>query len=109
MAHTTTSTQVLWNSGPKSGGQTFQLTFNSAGSYPYQCSIHPSMRGAVLVPVVRTGSTLRWAAGPGDRYDVQVRKGAGAWKAFRTGTTAVAARFAKQGTWFVRARTHVDD
>ena len=106
MAHTATSTQGFWDSGVRSGGATFQLKFNSAGTYPYVCTIHPPMRGSVRVPVVRSGTTLRWAASGGDTYDVQVRKGKGAWKAFRTGTSAVTARFVKEGTWSGGGRPH---
>lgn len=110
MAHTTTSTQGFWDSGSKSGGDTFQLVFESAGSFPYRCTFHPSMRGSVLVPVFKTGSaaegwTLRWGTSAGNTYDVQVRKGSGAWKKFRTDTTAVTASFQRPGTWSVRART----
>ena len=113
MAHTTTSNQGFWDSGAKSGGQTFAHTFGSAGRYGYRCTIHPSMTGAVLVPVRRTGSsttgwTLRWATAAGTggtTYDVQVRKGAGTWQVLRTDTTAPSARFARVGTWSVRART----
>ena len=115
MAHTTTSNQGFWDSGAKSSGQTFARTFGSAGRFGYRCTIHPSMTGAVLVPVRRTGSagsgwTLRWAtaAGAGSTtYDVQVRKGSGTWQALRTDTTAPSTRFARVGTWSVRARTSV--
>lgn len=113
MAHTTTSNQGFWDSGARSGGQTFARTFGSAGKYGYRCTIHPSMTGAVLVPVRRTGSsgsgwTLRWATAAGSggtTYDVQVRKGSGSWQALRTDTTAPSAGFARVGTWSVRART----
>jgi plastocyanin len=40
--HTTTSDNGAWDSGtlsPSSG--TFLMTFNSAGTFPYHCSIHP--------------------------------------------------------------------
>lgn len=113
VAHTTTSTQGFWNSGSRSGGQTFAHTFGGAGSYPYKCTFHPSMTGSVQVPVARSGSassgwTLRWATAAGGdttTYDVQVRKGTRRWKALRTDTTAASTRFARPGTWSVRART----
>ena len=112
IAHTTTSTQGFWDSGAKSGGDTFQLTFPSAGSYPYRCTIHPAMQGTVKLPVSRSGSyakgwRLRWAASGGDTYDVQVRKGSGPWRAFRSDTSAATAAFHRPGTWSVRARTQV--
>jgi hypothetical protein len=113
MAHTTTSTQGFWNSGAKSGGQTYGHTFGSAGSFPYRCTIHPTMTGTVQVPVSRSGSStsgwkLRWATATGTggtTYDVQVRKGTGPWKALRTDTAAPSASFKKKGSWSVRART----
>jgi plastocyanin len=30
-------------------GQTFSQIFNEAGSYHYHCSLHPSMRGRIVV------------------------------------------------------------
>ncbi|MEP9365585.1 plastocyanin/azurin family copper-binding protein [Nocardioides sp. CN2-186] len=112
MTHNSTSTQGFWSSGPKGDGDSYAHTFASSGAYPYRCTIHPSMTGVVNVPVGRSGSsasgwTLRWATGvvSGRSYDVQVRKGTGAWKALRNGTTAASAPFRKKGTWSVRART----
>ncbi|MGY2704047.1 plastocyanin/azurin family copper-binding protein [Nocardioides sp. HB32] len=112
IAHTTTSTQGFWNSGPKSGGASYQRTFGSAGTYPYHCTIHPEMRGSIRVPVSRSGSTssgwtLRWATGSGATYDVQVRKGHRAWKALKNDTSATSASFHRVGTWSVRARTQI--
>jgi plastocyanin len=37
------------NSGPIAPGQTFSFTFTKAASYQYHCSIHPSMRGTIVV------------------------------------------------------------
>ncbi len=47
--HTTTSDAALWNSGPLDVGATFSQTFNSPGSFPYHCAIHPFMHGTVVV------------------------------------------------------------
>ena len=53
MSHTTVSDNGVWTSGtlaPPSGGggygggtagQSFPFTFNTPGSYPYHCSLHP--------------------------------------------------------------------
>jgi plastocyanin len=49
VAHTTTSDSSVWNSGPLAQGGTFQRTFSEAGLFNYFCSIHPSMRGTILV------------------------------------------------------------
>lgn len=39
--------------GPSSGnilpGQTYSFTFDKTGSFQYHCSIHPSMRGTIVV------------------------------------------------------------
>ncbi len=39
--------------GPASGeiapGKTYSFTFNKTGSFQYHCSIHPSMRGTIVV------------------------------------------------------------
>ena len=39
--------------GPHSGdiapGQSYSFTFNKTGSFQYHCSIHPSMRGTIVV------------------------------------------------------------
>ena len=39
--------------GPSSGdiqpGSTYSFTFNKTGSFQYHCSIHPSMRGTIVV------------------------------------------------------------
>ncbi len=56
-SHTTTSNTGVWDSGtlsPPSGaggygggsaGGTFQFTFNTPGTYPYHCKIHPPSIG----------------------------------------------------------------
>jgi len=116
MTHDATSTQGFWASGPKARGGTYAHRFTSSGSYPYLCTIHPSMRGLVKVPVSATGSPgvgwkLRWstaAGASGTTFDVQVRKpGSSVWKPFRTDTTRPTARFnpARSGKYAVRART----
>ena len=48
-AHTTTSSTGVWNSGPLFPSQSFSVTFNTAGSFPYLCTIHPTMQGTVNV------------------------------------------------------------
>ena len=46
---TTTTAPVDFDSGIKNKGDTFNQTFNTAGTYEYFCSIHPSMKGNVIV------------------------------------------------------------
>lgn len=50
--HTSTSgagSALSWDSGVRSTGQSFSMQFNTAGSYPYVCTLHPSMQGRVVV------------------------------------------------------------
>jgi plastocyanin len=37
------------NSGDIAPGNTYSFTFNKTGSFQYHCSIHPSMRGTIVV------------------------------------------------------------
>ena len=46
---THTATGSAFNSGTKMAGQSFEYTFNSAGTYGYVCSFHGSMTGTVTV------------------------------------------------------------
>ena len=36
-------------SGDKSGGATYTRTFNTAGTFTYQCTLHPGMTGSIIV------------------------------------------------------------
>jgi plastocyanin len=53
--HTVTSDSGLFDSGPISGtgpysaGGTYSFTFTTAGTFPYHCTIHPSMKATVVV------------------------------------------------------------
>jgi plastocyanin len=47
--HTTTSDGTGWNSGVVAPGGKFSVTFQSAGTFPYHCTLHPSMVGTVVV------------------------------------------------------------
>ena len=49
LAHTSTANSGLWNSGNIQPGGQFSFTFQSAGTFPYQCSIHPNMVATVIV------------------------------------------------------------
>lgn len=49
-AHTVTSDDGNFpSSGNLSQGQTYKVTFSTAGTFPYHCTIHPSMTGTVIV------------------------------------------------------------
>ena len=46
---TTTKAPVDFDSGRMNKGGQFSQTFDTAGTYEYYCSIHPSMKGKVIV------------------------------------------------------------
>ena len=47
--HTSTSDAAGWNSGTLAPGASFSMTFQTAGTFPYHCTIHPNMVGTVNV------------------------------------------------------------
>jgi plastocyanin len=48
-SHTTTSDAIGWNSGIVARGRQFSFAFQTAGTFPYHCDIHPGMVGTVVV------------------------------------------------------------
>lgn len=52
IAHTVTSDNSLFNSGSIGSNGTYSYTFQTAGSFPYHCSIHTMMTGSVVVNAV---------------------------------------------------------
>jgi plastocyanin len=49
VAHTVTSTTGLFDSGGINPNGTYSRQFTTTGSFPYRCTIHPSMTGTVVV------------------------------------------------------------
>jgi plastocyanin len=49
MAHTVTSSNALFDSGPISSGSIFTRQFTTAGTFSYFCSIHTVMTGKIVV------------------------------------------------------------
>jgi len=47
--HTSTSTTNVWGSPTLQPGGSFSFTFQSRGSFPYLCLIHPNMVGTIVV------------------------------------------------------------
>lgn len=47
--HTTTSNSGLWSSGRVDPGDSFRRRFQQAGTFAYRCTIHPQMRGTIIV------------------------------------------------------------
>ena len=48
-AHTVKADDGSFSSAALNGGKTFSFTFAKAGTYTYICSIHPFMKGQVVV------------------------------------------------------------
>jgi plastocyanin len=42
-------TPSAFNSDPLADGTSYQFTFTKPGTYTYHCTIHPSMKGTVIV------------------------------------------------------------
>ncbi len=49
VAHTVTSNSGLFDSGSIGSNGTYSHTFNTAGTFPYKCTFHPSMTATVVV------------------------------------------------------------
>ena len=49
VAHTSTSNVSGWDSGIIGPGRQFSFTYQTAGTFPYHCTIHPGMVGTVVV------------------------------------------------------------
>jgi plastocyanin len=47
--HTSTSDRGLWDSAAIDPGATFNHAFSRVGTFTYHCTIHPFMRGTVVV------------------------------------------------------------
>jgi plastocyanin len=47
--HTTTSSARVFKSKALDTGDNFSFTFNDAGSYEYFCSLHPHMKGTIVL------------------------------------------------------------
>jgi plastocyanin len=47
--HTVVSVEGLFRSGGLDQNDTFSFTFDKAGTYQFVCSIHPQMRGTIVV------------------------------------------------------------
>jgi plastocyanin len=49
VAHHIVSNTGLFDSGTLAPGASYTFTFAAAGSYPYHCSIHPTMTGTITI------------------------------------------------------------
>ena len=48
IAHTSTSTTGLWDSGPVAPGASFSRPFNDVGTFPYFCTIHGMIQSGTV-------------------------------------------------------------
>jgi plastocyanin len=49
IAHDATSNTGAFASGTLNAGARFDFTFQTSGTFPYHCTIHPGMMGTVIV------------------------------------------------------------
>ena len=49
VAHTVTSDRGVFDSGNLAAGKSYTYTFSKAGTFPYHCAVHPSMKASVIV------------------------------------------------------------
>ena len=57
VTHDVVSDTGLFNSGNLTNGMSYNYTFNQTGTYPYYCTIHPSMTGTIVVSNATSTST----------------------------------------------------
>jgi glucose/arabinose dehydrogenase len=71
-AHTVTSSDGIFNSGNIAPGKVFNFTFTKPGKYQYQCLIHPSMVGYVIVSSGSSGAVAASATDPNSTNTTKV-------------------------------------
>jgi plastocyanin len=49
VAHTVVADDNSWQSSNMAKGESFSHTFDTAGTFTYHCSIHPTMKATVIV------------------------------------------------------------
>jgi plastocyanin len=47
--HTITSDSGAWDSGGIAQGESFTRVFDTVGTFTYHCTVHPSMKGTIIV------------------------------------------------------------
>ncbi len=55
--HRVVSDSGAFDSGDLTNGQSYNFTFSQAGSFPYHCPIHPSMKGTIVVSTSAPSTT----------------------------------------------------
>jgi plastocyanin len=67
--HTATANDGSFDTGSLSKGKSGSVTFSKAGTFPYICSIHPSMKGTVTVAAAGGGGAGDSGSGTGGTSD----------------------------------------
>lgn len=68
LTHTATSDTGAWDTGDIASGQTSTaITFSTAGTFAYHCTIHPTMRGSIIVTAAATASPATAPSAPAVR------------------------------------------
>ena len=55
LSHTATADGGAFDTGALGNGASGTITFSTAGSFPYHCSVHPDMTGTVTVEAASSG------------------------------------------------------
>jgi plastocyanin len=77
VAHTATATDGSFDTGQLANGAFETVTFDTAGTFAYVCSIHPQMTGSIAVEAASTGGGSETTPAPTDA--VADDAGDGAW------------------------------
>jgi len=66
VAHTATASDGSFDTGQLANGAFETVTFNTAGTFPYICSIHPQMTGTIVVEAASTAGGGETTPAPTD-------------------------------------------
>jgi hypothetical protein len=106
----------LFDSGLRSAGTSYTFTFSAAGTYSAGDTVSADRMQLTVSPTatppsggVTTQFTITWATAPvaGFLFDVQIRRPGASWADWKTGVTALSAKFtpdAGTGQYSFRAR-----
>lgn len=71
--HTATADDGSFDTGNVASGADASVTFDTAGTFAYTCTIHPSMRGTVVVGAAASGGGATVTPAPTDALPAPVR------------------------------------